>query len=79
MGIPITSYSAIIQVKELQSVSLQFNMASFLTPGLPLTWKAWESHGIWQRPLKVREFVTEFQKLGKSQGILLSKIHFQPS
>ena len=29
--------------------------------------------------LKVREFSAEFQKSGKSQGIVLSEIHFQPS
>ena len=29
--------------------------------------------------LKSGEFFTEFQKSGKSQGILLSEIHFQPS
>ena len=28
---------------------------------------------------KIIEFVAEFQKSGKSQGILLSEIHFQPS
>ena len=50
-----------------------------LITGLPLTWKTWKSQGIWKRPLKVREFATEFQKSGKSQGILLSEIHFQPS
>ena len=33
-----------------------------------------ESQGIC---LKVREFATEFQKSGKSQGILFSEIHFQ--
>ena len=79
MGIPITSYSAIIQVKETPVCVFTVQYGLILTPGLPLTWKAWKSHGIWQRPLKVREFVTEFQKLGKSQGILLSKIHLQPS
>ena len=46
--------------------------------GLPLTWKTWKSQGIWKRPLKVREFATEFQKSAKSQKILLSEIHFQP-
>ena len=35
-----------------------------------------ESQGIY---LKVREFATEFQRSGKSQGILLSEVHFQPS
>ena len=32
--------------------------------GLPLTWKTWKSQGIWKRPLKVREFVTELPKSG---------------
>ena len=36
------------------------------------------SQGILKRPLKLRELATESQKSGKSQGILLSEIHFQP-
>ena len=38
-----------------------------------------EKLGNLERPLKVREFATEFQKSRKSQGILLSKIHFSNS
>ena len=45
-----------------------------------------ESQRIRKKPLraresakKVREFMTEFQNSGKSQGSLLSEIHFQPS
>ena len=38
-----------------------------------------EKSGNLKKPLKVREFATEFQKSGKSQGMFLSEIHFQPS
>ena len=52
--------------------------SNFQRTGCPVTWKTWKCQGISMQGEKVREFFEKQEKSGKSQGILLCKIHFQP-